>query len=333
MMPLPPLKPSAIQLFISLAALTSFGLIRELVKDGVRAALIKIWKGAWIFIHPRTCFAVVKVLTPAETRPLVRAEPRLLFKYLTGYLGADLSRSERASILVDHYAFLTARVQRNFFRMIVDRRVELWRQIIGEHVYRICLTFPRTATEHYEGDLSLIFEADGVGIYVLSFAIGPGSIAGLAALRAIYIARVQGKGKGLHLIRTATKMCEDISPQALLLAAAEGVATALGLSHIVGIGADNHISANADLRSNHMVNAYDEFWLAAGGLRLKRNMYHLPVPLPHKPIQSIKRNHRSRALRKREYKIIVKEQVCRAFRDVALVAPKLAVDRLSPQSG
>ena len=331
-MPLTQIKPSAVQLFLSLAALTSFGLIHELVKDGVRAALIKIWKGAWIFIHPRTCFEVVKVLASVETRPVVRAEPRLLFKYLSDYLGADLSRKERASILIDHYTFLTDRVQGKFFWMIVDRRVELWQQIIGEHRYRICLTYPRTA--HNEGDLSLIFEADGVGIYVLSFAIGPGSIAGLAASRAIYIARVQGKGKGLHLIRTATKTCADISPPALLLAAAEGVATALGLSHIIGVGADNHISANADFRSNHMANAYDEFWLAAGGLRLKRNMYHLPVPLPHKPIQSIKGNHRSRTLRKREYKTIVKEQVCRAFRDVCLGRqPELAVDRLSPRSG
>lgn len=315
-MPLTPIKPVAIQLFVSLAALTSFGLIRELVKDGVRAALIKIWKGAWIFIHPRTCFAVVKALTSAETQPIVRAEPRLLFKYLTGYLGADLSRRERASILVDHYTFLTDRVQRNFFRMIVDCRVELWQQIAGEHVYRIHLTYPRTA--HNEGDLSLTFEADGVDIYVLSFTIGPGSVAGLAASRAIYIARMQGKGKGLDLIRAATKTCVDISPPALLLAAVEGVATALNLSHIIGVSADNHISDSGDLPPSDMVKAYDEFWLAAGGLRLERNMYHLPVPLPHKPIQSVKRNHRSRALRKREYKIIVKDQVCRAFRKIAL---------------
>src|SRR5437879_11426466 len=156
---LTPFKPSAIQLFVSLVALTSVGLIRELVKDGVRAALIKIWKGAWIFIHPRTCFEVVKVLASAETRPVVRAEPRLLFKYLGDYLGADLSRKERASILIDHYTFLTDRVHGKFFRMIVDCRVKLWQQIIREHMYRIRLTFPRTPTAHYECDLSLIFDA------------------------------------------------------------------------------------------------------------------------------------------------------------------------------
>lgn len=318
-MPLFPIKPSIVQLYASLATLTSLALIRELTKDGVRAALNRAWKGAWIFFHPLICFEVVRVLASAETRPIVRAEPRLLLKYLTDYVGADLSRKERASILIDHYSFLKERVEESFFRMIVDCRIELWQQIISGHSYRICLTFPRTAVAHHEGDLSLIFVADGVDIYVLSFAIGPGNIAGLAASRVIYIARVQGKGKGLHLIRTATKTCFDISPPALLLAAAEGLATALGLSHMVGIGADNHISAGAELPANDMVKAYDEFWVAAGGLRLTRNMYHLTVPSTHKPIQSIKQNHRSRALRKREYRIFVAEQISRAFRDVALV--------------
>src|SRR5437660_11980538 len=209
-MPLIPIKPSHIQLFVSLAALTSFALMRELVKDGARAALTRIWKGAWIFIHPRTCFEVVKVLASAETRPVVLAEPRLLFKYLSDYLGADLSRKERASILIDHYTFLTNRVQGKFFWMIVDRRVELWQQIIGEHRYRICLTYPRTA--HNEGDLSLIFEADGVDIYFLSFTIGPGSVGGLSASHAIYISRVTVKCKVLDQIRTVTTTKVDITP-------------------------------------------------------------------------------------------------------------------------
>ena len=304
------------QLFsASLGVLISLALIRELGRGGLRMAFAKLWKGAWIFAHPRTCFEVAKVLTRSETRPILQAEPRLMFKYLGDYLGADLSREERASILIGHYAFLKVRVERNFFRMIVDCRPELWRQTIGEHLYRICLTFSRAT--HGEGDLSLIFEADSVDIYTLSFAIGPGRIAGLVAPHAIYIARVQGKGRGLHLIKSATKDCFDISPAALLLAAAEGIATALSLSHLVGIGADNQI-AGTDSRREGMIKAYDEFWIAAGGLRLGRSMYQLTVPSSHKPIQSIKRNHRSRVLRKREYKTVLKEQIRRAFRDVAL---------------
>jgi uncharacterized protein VirK/YbjX len=297
--------------------MTILALLRELARDGLRSAFSRVWKGTWILVHPRTFFKVAKVLMSSETRPIVQAEPRLMLKYLGSYLGADLSRKERASILIDHYAFLKDRVEVDFFQTIVDYRLELWQQMIGEHIYRICLTFPRTTDE---GDLSLIFEADHIDTYTLSFAIGPGSISGLVAGHALYIARVQGKGKGMNLIRSATKNCLDVSPAALLLAAAEGIATALGLSHMIGIGADNHVSASADSRPEGMAKAYDEFWITAGGLRLERSMYHLPVPSPHRPIQSVKRNHRSRVLRKREYKTAVMEQVCRAFREVALGA-------------
>jgi uncharacterized protein VirK/YbjX len=215
--------------------------------------------------------------------------------------------------LVDNYAFLEERVGRHFFRTIIDDRLELWRQGVSEDVYRVYLAFPSMTDE---GDLALIFEAGSVHIWTLSFSIGPGCIAGLAC-RVLYIACVQGKGRALPLIRTATKSCRDVSPAAILLAAAEGIATALELNDMVGIGASNQISKN--FRSEEeMFKAYDEFWLAAGGRKLPRDMYHLTVPLFSKPIKSVKRNHRSRTVRKREYKKVVTEQVCRAFRDLAL---------------
>jgi len=237
-------------------------------------------------------------------------------KYLGRYLGANLSERERASILISHYAFLKGRVEQGFFRKIVDGRLELWKFPVSNGHVRIFMAFP--VRYHDEGDLSLIFQSDHIDIYTLSFTIGPGGVAGLAADHAIYIARVQGKARGLQLIKEATKDCLDISPAALLLAATEGVATALELGHIVGIGADVQISASADSKPEGLVHAYDEFWLASGGLKLVRNMYYLTVPLPEKPIKTVKRNHRSRALHKRAFRKLVREQVCREFSAVAL---------------
>jgi len=313
-----PVKPHSTLLAALLMLLSNAALIRELGRDGLRAALARVSKGVRLFAHPRTWLKIAQVLTASETQPLLRAVPRVMFKYLTEYLGTDLSQHERASILIDHYTYLKDRVEQDFFRRIVDCRLELWQQTFADSLYRIHLTFPRTY--HDEGDLSLIFKADQVDIYTLSFTIGPGSIAGLMAGHVVYIGRVQGKGRGLRLIRKATKDCLDISPATLLLAATEGVAAALELRHMIGIGADRQISARADSRPEGLVHAYDEFWMAAGGLRLDRNMYHLTVPLPEKPIQVIKRNHRSRVLRKRAFKKLVKEQVCRAFRDLAMRA-------------
>jgi len=311
-----PVKLNSSLLIACFAVRTSFSLLRQPAKDRWHKAFARIGKSAWIAIYPGTFVRVARVFMLPETQPVVQAAPRVMFKYLGNYVALDLSRQERAAILIDHYAYLKERVHGDFFRSIIDGRLELWRQSVGAHLYRIGLAFSRTT--HDEGDLSLIFEADQVDICTLSFTIGPGCVADLTC-RALYISRVQGKGGRLHLIRAATKNCLEVAPAAMLLAAAEGIATALELSDLIGIGATTQISTGLGSRQG-MVKAYDEFWMAAGGLKLARDMYHLPVPSFSKPIQSIKRNHRARTLRKREYKKLVTEQVCREFRDLALNA-------------
>jgi len=268
-------------------------------------------KGAALFTDPLTHLRVMRVLGRREVRPVLKAAPWMMFKYLTDYLKTDLSRKQRASILVHHYDLLSSRSHERFFRGIVDDRLELWRESFGEHTYRILLTFPHTTDA--EGDLALVFRADETDLYVLSFTLGPGNIANLHAANVMYVTRVQGKGRALDRIRVATKECLDISPPALLLAAAEGVATELELAHIVGIGGQTQLSTKLAARSSRL-SAYDEFWTALGGCRLDGDMYLLTVPLAEKPITSIKRCHRSRVRRKRAFKALVARTVRERFR-------------------
>jgi uncharacterized protein VirK/YbjX len=277
-----------------------------------RRSVRRARKGAALLTDPMTHLQVTRVLTRREVRPVVRASPRVMFKYLTDYLKTDLSRKERASILVHHYALLGSRSHEQFFRKIAEGRLELWRESFGDHAYRILLTFPHMTDD--EGDLSLVFRADETDLYVLSFTLGPGNIANLSAPSAMYIARVQGKGRALDRIRLATKDCLDISPPALLLAAAEGIALELDLEHMVGIGGKTQLSADKAAPSSRL-SAYDEFWTALGGERLEGDMYHLTVPLTEKPITSIKRCHRSRVRRKRAFKALVSRNVRARFRE------------------
>jgi len=78
----------------------------------------------------------------APDAAVVRAAPRIVLKYLGGYLGTDLSESERASILINHYTFLKDRVEQGFFRKIVDGRLELWKHAVSNGHVRICVAFP-----------------------------------------------------------------------------------------------------------------------------------------------------------------------------------------------
>jgi uncharacterized protein VirK/YbjX len=229
----------------------------------------------------------------------------------------DLTRAERASMLIHHYALLQARVQDDFFSWIADGRLDLWESKVGETHYRVGLSFPLSADG--EGDLALYFRADSVDLYILSFTIGPGSIAALDADHAMYIGRVQGKGHGLELIRKATRDCKDVSPAMLLLAAAEGVAEALQLRYMVGIGAAAQISTAIGKKSvGDLVKAYDEFWTAAGASRQARNMWAMTVPRSAKPILEVKRDHRSRTHRKRRFKKEVKDEVRDRFQTAVL---------------
>lgn len=312
-------KPNPQVLAALSAALSALAIARLLGQDRLRVALARTSKVAWAITHPRTFLRVVTELARPWVQPVVRADPRVLVKYVGRYLGVALSPRERASILVSHYAFLRGRVNENFFRRVVAGRVELWRQDGPEYGYRICLTY--SGQHHAEGDLSLVFLRDDLVIYTLSFTIGPGGIAGLARGHAMYIGRIQGKGNELQVISNATKDCMDISPAALLLTAAESIAIVLELGHIVGVSADMQVSAVADSRPEGLIHGYDEFWTALGGSRLARGMFHLSVPLREKPIKIIKSNHRSRVLRKRAFKTRTREQICSEFRTIAFLSP------------
>src|SRR5262245_14978790 len=187
-----------------------------------RTSVKRVRKGSALLTDPWTHLRVMSVLGKREIRPVVKAAPWTMFKYLTDYLKTDLSTKDRASILVRHYSLLCSRSHEAFFRNIAQGRIELWREVVGDHCYRILLTFAHNRDA--EGDLSLIFCADETDLYVLSFTLGPGDFAGLPDANVMYIDRVQGKSQKLDHIRAATKDCLDISPPALLLAAAEGIA-------------------------------------------------------------------------------------------------------------
>ena len=278
----------------------------------LRATARRARKGVTLLADPWTAFKVARALSPRKLRPVMGAAPRLMFKYVSNYLQTGFSRQERASILVRHYTVLRSHAPEQFFHAIVREGLELWRESLGDHTYSIFLTFPRAY--HSEGDLALIFRADAMGIYTLSFTIGPGSIAGLDAKDVMYVGRVQGKGRGLDLIRTATKDCLDISPAALLLSAAQGIALDLKLERIIGVSAHAQIAAERAL-PHSLVTAYDEFWITLGGQRLNRDMYQLTVPLAEKPLHSIRRSHRSRVRRKRAFKKFVSEHVRAKFHE------------------
>jgi len=306
-----PFRPHMALLMALPAALSTLGSVRQIRQSGVGPIWSKLSKGARLVADPGALLRITDVLTSPEMQPIMRTQPLLMFKYVTDYLATCFTQSERAAILLHHYSFLRTRVERHFVRKIVEGRLDLWHKTVRDHTYRIQLTFPHAT--HSEGDLGLVFRADCVDIYGMGFSIGPGSVVGLCAPHVLYVGRLQGKGGGLALIREATKACSDISPAQLLLAAAEGIALALRAEHVVGIGAGSQIS-----RVRGIAHTYDEFWSALGGQKIPRDMYLLAIPLPEKPMRSIKHKSRPRVVRRRAFKRAVSDVVSAAFVETAL---------------
>ena len=276
-----------------------------------RSTVRRACKGAAMLFDPWTHRDVSAAVSRPELRPILDAAPFLRYKYLTDYLKTGLSRRARASILARHYNVLCNRANAQFFRTLVGDGVELWRRTADDQDYNIVLMFPHKTDA--EGDLELVFRAGSYRLYALAFTLGPRSVVSVGTGDVMYIARVQGRGGALAQIRKATKDFLDISPAALLLAAAEGVAMELDLVRIIGISARTQLSV--DRSRSGLVAGYDDFWTALGGEKLDADTYQLRVPLVEKPLSSIARSHRPRVRRKRAFKRLVREQIRARFRE------------------
>lgn len=214
---------------------------------------------------------------------------------------------------MNHYNYLTKYVNGDFLTHIFEEKIILWREFSGENLFSITLNFPHASyDDDCEGDLSLVFSANGLSLYVMSFTIIPGQVIKIANDQAIFISRVQGLSSHLALLRQATKSFHYISPADLLLVAVQAIALPLNIKAIVGVSTEAQISSRAD-GTEFFSFDYDEFWRSADAERMNGNMFLLPVPLPEKPIRMIKQTRRSKVLRKRKFKRQLAEQVSGTF--------------------
>ena len=276
-------------------------------------------KVAAIFLDFPMFVRVVLTLNSPETNVLTRRDPRVIYKYLGGYLARSFSRGDRARILINHYAYLENCLAAGCLKELANAPLTLWQQHMDGASYRIYLAIPKKIA-HTEGDLSLVFQQNDVDIFTLSFTNAPGCIADLAVSNVMYIARVQGKGGRWHLIKEATKRCHDVSPAVLLLAAAEGIAKCLSIKSLIGVSTADQLSIGETSDPSQWGLVYDQFWRSMGGESINHHMFHIPVPLLEKNLSLIKSKHRSRVVRKRQFKHEVTDHVQRVFQQNAMGA-------------
>ena len=240
---------------------------------------------------------------------MTQDQPQFLYKYLNAsYLARGLPLRDRAASFLHHYHFAQARIQGALLQDMQQGGRILNAFAVEGRRYEVVL---RQAFQYfYEGEWSLCLLCDGDIIYISSFSIVPGSVLRIEAKNAVLITRQQGTQGKFPVIAQATKDFRDISPQYLLFSVLQGLALALGIRYIGCVPGGRHV-ANPQPGSSVFRRAYDDFMLSLGAVGSERGFYVLQIPLREKPPKYIKREHRTRTVRKRRYRSLISKEARR----------------------
>ena len=171
-----------------------------------------------------------------------------------------------------------------------------------------------------EGELSLNLEVNGTVVFILSFTIVPGRVVGLEAADVLMITRLQGVRGCRPQIHDVTKALHEVAPNALLVAALQGIAKAFGIANLAGICAADHANySEAD--STSFEEAYDDFWGELGAIKNSTNFFLCSIPPKEKPLVFIRNGHKARTRKKRKFKQEIAESVCQRLHEGCGIAP------------
>jgi uncharacterized protein VirK/YbjX len=262
---------------------------------GHRALLL--WRIATNFRRQREILNFTRLPAYAEA---ATSDPKFAFKYLSDdYLALGLSLPERALCFTHHYTRLKEMLPKDVLQRTLRAEATVHEIHQGDDQFAITMGMSRPYTK--EGELSLNLRVDGQIVFILSFTIVPGAVVASEAKEAMLISRIQGTPACYPQIRHVTKTLYDVAPNALLLAALQGIAVAAGIAEIAAVSSSTHRYSCAEFVPV-LKNSYDDFFTELGVSRNSRGFYVSAVPLHEKPLAVIKHGHKIRTKEKRAFK-------------------------------
>lgn len=284
------------------------GIKRDLLTKDVAGMLHGLRRLVQVAWHHKDHRRLLRELGGEHTRAIFEQVPRTAYRYTLPYLSSNFDRATRLELLLSHYQFLNRRLGAAFCRGVAQGDLTLWRD--EQHGHRFCIQVsgPCAKSGHREGELTFTMRMDDRDLYKLSFSIVSAVALSLPCGSAparpghtLFIGRVQGAAGSFEQIRAATKACQDIAPADLLMAALAGMADALGIAEVAGVGIEHSISSEL-MQSAGTSFDYTAFWDRYHGHKTVDGHHVMTLPFPEKPIQDIAAKHRKRTLLKREFK-------------------------------
>jgi len=251
---------------------------------------------------------LLSVMTRPGTRDLTKRYPKLINKFFGTYLHLDFDKTARQEILMLHYYYIGHRVKPTFYERITDNKIVLWRCENETSLCEIAILFDKQ--NHYEGDISLVFEIDNIPIYIIGFSVVPGRLVGAPTAQALLIGRIQGTRGRSEEIKRATKLCHDILPPYLLVESCIEIAKALDVTYVGGVDSKGQVTIGA--KEDSFFN-YDAFWGTYFAKQVVNNIYVISVDYEVTPLSELKASHRRRTKLKRMFRREVAEHVARDF--------------------
>jgi len=266
-----------------------------------------LWRGV---TNIWTLRDVVQILKFPAYLDAARSHPRFVFKYLTpDYLVRGLTVRERAACFAHHYRRMQSTLPDRLLRQTLEGDVDVHEIWVGENRFTLTMGLPQPLDK--EGEMSLNLRVNGEIVFVLSFSVVPGWVVKSESAEVMLITQLQGRRGAYQQISLATKSLHDVAPCALLLAALQGIASALGIDQLAGVCATSQTCYTAECAAAFNT-AYDGFFQELGIARNSEGFFVSPVPIEEKPLASIKQGHKLRTREKRAFKQQI-QKVCAAF--------------------
>lgn len=276
----------------------------------VRLALILRSARALLFLRAHAELARL----PVYEEYVVPAAAEDRFHHLSRrfYLAQNLSLRQRVECLLTHYRFEETSFSPTYRHLVYcNGGLMLWNRRVGESDFALHLVL----ADRYaaEGDLSVMLTVDGERMHCIDFSWVCGKFAGLKAPIVPFLTANQGRWRRDQHVHEKFNAAFPLSaPNFFCYAALQGLAQAIGMTELIGVSSRLQVCFSAD-DLKHFENAYDVFWEAAGGVRLPRRGYLLPVPQPMKPLSEVASKHRKRAASRRAALNEISEQAFAAI--------------------
>ena len=239
------------------------------------------------------------------------------------YLSRALSYRQRIATALCHYRYEDAQYDGRYRTAVYrDGGLSLWSASVGEVRYELRLV--ASPELRHEGDISVVFAANGVRLCAMSFSWVDASVFGAHGGPIPFVTRNQSAHSDTPALAGFRRDFPQNSPPYFCLAAIHGLAAAHGRTRIAAIKHDSQI-AFAEPYEKSFRHSYSDFWRSFGASELDHQALSVPVPLALPDLSTVKAKHRKRAQERRRHWAAVSRS---AF---DTVSRHLSVDRRAPR--